>query len=107
MMAPGTFGRRNEWASVQLELHLSAKLDLPHSTHGGVVECLCSSGATLRFSGQPRIGATGYLGFADHSLYCSVAWIDGERCGVLFERQLSARNMEQLSQLTQEARTWR
>lgn len=119
MMGQGTFGRRDEWAAVQLELHLSAKLAMAHSTHSGVIESLCTSGATLRFSGQPRIGANGYLGFADHSLYCSVAWINGERCGVLFERLLTARHMQELtwisrnhdaydrSQLTQEARTWR
>lgn len=119
MTGAASFGRRDPWAAVQLELHVSAKLNLSHSTEAGVLETLCASGATLRLSRPQKIGSNGYLGFAEHSLYCSVAWTDGERCGVLFDRVLPARHMERLAwiarnhdaydrrEMTSEARTWR
>ncbi|MFM5931006.1 MAG: PilZ domain-containing protein [Novosphingobium sp.] len=119
MAFQATFGRRSERASALLQLHMSAKLNLAHSTCPGTLETLCASGATLRLGQAPKIGSNGYLGFADMSLYCSVAWTDGERVGVLFDRILPQRQMIQLEwiasnhaaydrrELSSEARTWR
>lgn len=119
MSAIRTFGKRDEWAAVQLDLNVPARLDLSHDTHSCTIDHLCSSGASLGLSSPPKLGSTGYLTFVDMSVYCIVAWVDQGRCGLLFERHLAQHQMKkliwiaenreayELSRFQIEARTWR
>ena len=85
----------------RLRLGASASLVLTHETRPCLIEDVSSSGARVRMNHPPARGHTAMLSFHELRLYCTVAWVLDDRCGLRFEKELPLEDMQGLLWITQ------
>lgn len=96
MRRPSSFGKLGNRGLARLVVGLEATLALPQRTARGAVENVSRHGCCLRLAGPPRIGATVLVRIERIETMGSVVWADSERCGIRFERLLTAAAVERL-----------
>jgi hypothetical protein len=88
------FGKLGNRGLARLAMGLEASLVLPERTARGVVDNVSRVGCCLRLADPPRKGVTALARIEEVQALCTVIWVKGERCGLHFERELPAEEVE-------------
>ena len=84
----GLFGRR---AYPRERIYLAAQLIAGNGARPAILQDLSVKGAKLSLAHPPDPGADVVLRWACFAAIGRVAWVDGETCGLEFDRQLDER----------------
>ncbi len=79
----------NRVAIEQSQIARPARLQTAYSLWHGELSEITSAGATFTASTPPRIGVTALINWDSIETFCQVVWIEGDRCGVRFEREIA------------------
>lgn len=84
----GLFGRR---AYPRARIYLEAQLIAGHGVRRAMLQDLSVKGAKLSLAHAPESGSDVVLRWACFAAIGRVAWVDGDICGLEFDRQLDER----------------
>lgn len=96
MIGRKTFGKLGNRAMARLATDLDAGLVLPERSSRCVVENVSRTGCRLQLSEPPRAGTTVLIRVERIETLGTVAWVKGDRCGILFEEHIEVRALERL-----------
>lgn len=85
----------------RLRLGVSATLELSSGPRRCLIDDISATGAHLRAHGLLPKGATAVLHFHELHLYATLVWSRDGECGLRFEKQLPAEDMQGMLWITQ------
>ena len=94
-----SFGRQTGGGrrlSKRVEAPLPALLITMSNRHPALLYNISQTGAQLRAKDAPAMGTELFLQVAGLDVYAHVVWTSGEECGLVFEREIRAWDVELL-----------